>query len=195
VRDTYIPLKQNAHRMREMISLLQLERHMKFSRKAHSEAPDSGTCSLRSRSQSGRAPVSVEDTIMKIQTSAVLLSLALVMGLGGSAVSAAVIDQLAATPIQYGQYPDRRDDYYPQDRYFPNDRRGGYYPPARDSYDAPLWRPGDVVPPDVLDFVVDDWEPRGLERPPGGHLWFRVGYQFLLVRERDRMISRVINFN
>jgi hypothetical protein len=42
-----------------------------------------------------------------------------------------------------------------------------------DSYDRdyPLWRPGDVPPPQLLDFVVDDWEPRGLERPPGGHLW------------------------
>jgi Ni/Co efflux regulator RcnB len=135
---------------------------------------------------------------MKIQTPAILLSLALVMGLSGSAASAAVVHQPAATPIQYGQYPDRRDNYYPQDRYYPNDRRDeryAPYPPSRGSYDAPLWRPGDVVPPDVLDFVVDDWEPRGLERPPGGHLWFRVGYQFLLVRERDRMISRVINFN
>lgn len=82
--------------------------------------------------------------------------------------------------------------------YYPGDRRDDYYrpyPPPRSSYDGPLWRPGDVVPPDVLDFVVDDWEPRGLERPPDGHLWFRVGYQFLFVRERDRMIARVINFD
>lgn len=138
---------------------------------------------------------------MRIRTSAALLSIALFTALGGSSVSAAVVaDTPSMTPIQYGQYPDRRDNYGPQDRYSPNDRRGGYgapYPPSQGSYDrgAPLWRPGDVVPPDVLDFVVDDWEPRGLVRPPGGHLWFRVGYQFLLVRERDRMISRVINFN
>ena len=133
---------------------------------------------------------------MKIQ--AALLSLGLIAVLGGSTVSAATYDQPTVTPIQYGRYPDQRDNYYPQGRYDPNDRRNDSYapyPPPRDSYDAPLWRPGDVVPPDVLDFVVDDWEPRGLERPPGGHLWFRVGYQFLLVRERDRMISRVINFN
>ena len=130
---------------------------------------------------------------MRIQ--AALLLLALFTAVGGSTVSAATYDH-SITPIQYGRYPDQRD--YPQDRYYPNDRRDDSYapyPPPRDSYDAPLWRPGDVVPPDVLDFVVDDWEPRGLERPPGGHLWFRVGYQFLLVRERDRMISRVINFN
>ena len=135
---------------------------------------------------------------MKIQTSAALFAFALFAAVAGTAACAAPYDQPAATRIQYGQYPDRRDNYYPQDRYYPNDQRNDRYapyPPSRDSYDAPLWRPGDVVPPDVLDFVVDDWEPRGLERPPGGHLWFRVGYQFLLVRERDRMISRVINFN
>ena len=132
---------------------------------------------------------------MRIQTSAALLSIALVMALGGSVACAGPYDGPTAARVQYAPYPDRRDNYYPQDRYSPNDQRGGYYPPSRGSYDAPLWRPGDVVPPDVLDFVVDDWEPRGLQRPPGGHLWFRVGYQFLLVRERDRMISRVINFN
>src|SRR5690349_11122002 len=132
---------------------------------------------------------SVEDTIMKIQ--AALFSLGLLAALSGSTVSAATYEQPTVTPIQYGRYPDRRDNYYPQERYYPNDRRDDAYapyPPQQDSYDAPLWRPGDVVPPDVLDFVVDDWEPRGLERPPSGHQWFRVGYQFLLVRERDRMI-------
>ena len=108
------------------------------------------------------------------------------------------------TLVQYGQYPDQRPpNYYPQDRYYPDDRRDGYYPPyppPRDSYNqydrnAPLWRPGDVLPPDLLDFVVDDWERRGLERPPGGHLWVRVGPQFILVRDRDRMIARVISFD
>ena len=133
---------------------------------------------------------------MKIQASAAALSVVLLMTFGGSPISAAEIaDRPSLTPIQYGPYPDRRDY---QDRYYQGDRRDDYYrpsPPPRSSYDGPLWRPGDVVPPDVLDFVVEDWEPRGLERPPGGHLWFRVGYQFLLVRERDRMISRVINFD
>jgi Ni/Co efflux regulator RcnB len=134
---------------------------------------------------------------MKIRTAAgLLLSAMLFTALAGPSASAAVAtDQPTATAVQYGPYPDRRDY---QDRYYPGDRRDDYYrpyPPPRSSYDGPLWRPGDVVPPDVLDFVVDDWEPRGLERPPGGHLWFRVGYQFLLIRERDRMISRVINFD
>ena len=133
---------------------------------------------------------------MKVQASASVLSVVLLVAFGASPISAAEIaDRPSLTPIQYGQYPDRRDY---QDRYYPGDRRDDDYrpaPPPRSSYDGPLWRPGDVVPPDVLDFVVDDWEPRGLERPPGGHLWFRVGYQFLLVRERDRMISRVINFD
>ena len=132
---------------------------------------------------------------MKIQTSAALLSVALLTAFAGPSASAAAANHPTVTPVQYGPYPDRRDY---QDRYYQNDRREDCYrpyPPPCNSYDGPLWRPGDVVPPDVLDFVVDDWEPRGLERPPGGHLWFRAGYQFLLVRERDRMISRVINFD
>jgi Ni/Co efflux regulator RcnB len=138
----------------------------------------------------------VEDTTMKLQVSAVLMSILFATGLGASAPAALADDPPAATPIQYGPYPDER--YYPQDRYYPNDRRDGYAPyPPRDSYDrgAPLWRPGDLLPPQLLDYIVDDWEPRGLERPPGGHLWVRVDPQFILVRERDRMISRVINFD
>lgn len=131
---------------------------------------------------------------MKMQTSAALLSVVLLTAFAGPSASAVAADHPAVTAVQYGPYPDRRDY---QDRYYQGDRRDDSYrpyPPPRGS-NGPLWRPGDVVPPDVLDFVVDDWEPRGLERPPGGHLWFRVGYQFLLVRERDRMISRVINFD
>jgi Ni/Co efflux regulator RcnB len=142
---------------------------------------------------------------MKIHTSAFLMSIVLLAGglVGPSTSAAPASDHASLTPIQYGQYPDQRpDNYYPQDRYYPGERRDGYYPPSppRGSYDsyernAPLWRPGDVLPPALLDFVVDDWEPRGLERPPGGHLWVRVGPQFILVRERDRMIARVINFD
>jgi len=139
---------------------------------------------------------------MKIQSSAALISIILVTALGASFASAVPAgDHATLAPIQYAPYPpDRRDNYGPQDRYYPGDRRDGYsppYPPPRDSYDrnAPLWRPGDVLPPNLLDFVVGDWEPRGLERPPGGHQWVRVGYQFILVRERDRMIARVINFD
>ena len=135
---------------------------------------------------------------MKIQASAALMSIVLVTALGGCAASSepSYYDRPISRPIQYSQYPDQRSDpyYYSQDRYYQGDRRGGYYPPPRDAYDGPLWRPGDVLPPSGLDYVVDDWEPRGLVRPPGGHLWVRVGYQFILVRERDRMISRVINF-
>jgi Ni/Co efflux regulator RcnB len=127
---------------------------------------------------------------MKIQASAALMSIVLVTALGGCAGSSEPsYDRPISRPIQYSQYPDQRSDpyYYPQDRYYQGDRRGGYY-------DGPLWRPGDVLPPSGFDYVVDDWGPRGLVRPPGGHLWVRVGYQFILVRERDRMISRVINF-
>ena len=139
---------------------------------------------------------------MKSQASAALMAIVLVAAVGGSSTRAEGAGaQPAWTRVQYDRYPDQRPDaYYPQDRYYPGVRRDGYYPPyppPRDAYDrnAPLWRPGDVLPGELLDFIVDDWEPRGLERPPDGHLWVRVGYQFILVRERDLMISRVINFD
>jgi nickel/cobalt homeostasis protein len=126
---------------------------------------------------------------MKIQAFAALMSIVLVTALGGCASSE------RPRPVQYGQYPDRY--YYPQDRYYPSDVRGGYYPPSGEAYDrsGPLWRPGDVLASNSFDYIVADWDARGLGRPPRGHLWVRVGYQFVLVRERDRMIARVINFD
>ena len=138
---------------------------------------------------------------MKIQ--AALLSLAMVagFGLGAPAASSTPADgQTATTQIQYAPYPDR----YPDQRYYPDDRRDGYYPsypPQGGGYDqgygreGQLWRPGEVMPPDLINFIVDDWQRRGLERPPGGHLWVRVDPQFILVRERDRMISRIVSFD
>jgi len=139
---------------------------------------------------------------MNIHISTVLLSIVAAMGLSSAASSvgaAPTSDQPALERIQYNRYPDQRPDgYYPEPRSYSGQRPDGYYPDPRDRYadrDYPKWRPGDVLPGQLLDYVVDDWEPRGLERPPGGHLWVRVGQQFILVRERDRMISRVINFD
>ena len=135
---------------------------------------------------------------MKAQISTALLPIVAALGLS-SAGAAPATAQPAVHQVQYDRYPDQRPDgYYPEPRSYPGQRPDGYYPDPRDRYvdrDFPRWRPGDVLPGQLLDFVVDDWEPRGLERPPGGHLWVRVGQQFILVRERDRMISRVINFD
>ena len=138
---------------------------------------------------------------MKVQSA--LISIALVAGLGiasSSAWSAPPAGGPVMTPIQYAPYPDR----YPDQRYYPGDRRDDYYapyPPQRGRYDPGygreglLWRPGDVLPPDLLNYIVEDWERRGLERPPGGHFWVRVDPQFILVRERDQMISRIVSFD
>lgn len=136
---------------------------------------------------------------MAKHASAVLKGLVVIGLLGGSvsAGAAPLAGEAALEQIQfYGRYPDERP-YYPDERYNPPPRRGDdAYP--REPYvesEFPRWRPGDIVPPRALDFVVDDWEERGLERPPGGHQWFRVRGQFILVREEDRMISRVITFD
>ena len=137
---------------------------------------------------------------MRFHASPALLPIVAVLGLGAAmfAGAAPASGQPALEHVQYDRYPDqRRDGDYPPPPPYAGERRDGYYPyPPRDSYDRdyPLWRPGDVLPPQLLDFVVDDWEPRGLERPPGGHLWVRVRDQFILVHERDRMIARAINF-
>ena len=128
---------------------------------------------------------------MKLHNATAALSVLMALGLSSTgAVQAGA--QPALLQVQYDRYPDQRDGYYPPYR---GERRDDYSQyPSRDGRDYPLWRPGDVVPGQALDFVVDDWEPRGLQRPPGGHQWFRVPGQFILVRERDRMISRVITF-
>ena len=93
--------------------------------------------------------------------------------------------------IQYGAqnppYGYDRD----RDRYDERDRGYGY---DRD-FRGHKWRPGEVLPPDLMGRVVPDWEERGLSRPPGGHEWVRIGYQFILVRDRDRMIARILNFD
>jgi Nickel/cobalt transporter regulator len=110
-------------------------------------------------------------------------------------------------PRGYGGYPDPRSyrgDNYPDrppgnyNGYPPPDNYGGY-PPGTDygsrDYRGPKWRPGQVLPPQLLDRVVYDWEERGLSRPPDGHEWVRVGLQFILVRLSDRRIARILNFD
>ena len=91
-----------------------------------------------------------------------------------------------------GQRYDNDNRSFPQqDRNYNQDRQYG----DRDFRGGPKWRPGQVLPGQFLNRVVDDWEDRGLSRPPGGHQWVRVGEQFILVRERDRMIARILNFD
>jgi len=91
--------------------------------------------------------------------------------------------------------PPQRDQYYDQDR-----RQDQNYNQApqygdRDFRGRPKWRPGQVLPGQFLNRVVTDWEERGLSRPPSNHQWVRVGEQFILVRESDRMIARILNFD
>ena len=83
------------------------------------------------------------------------------------------------------QYQDRD-----QDRGFTD--RNGYN--DRDSRGF-KWRPGQILPEQFSNRVVNDWEEGGLSRPPGGHQWVRVGQQFVLVRGKDRMIPRILNFD
>ena len=138
---------------------------------------------------------------MKNLIPTVILSIVAALGLSPAGATPASA-QPALQLVQYDRYPDRGGDYPPAPPYS-SERRDDYnaYPPRdyppREGYgrDYPLWRAGDVVPGDLLNFVVDDWEPRGLERPPSGHQWVRARGQFILVRERDRMIARVITFD
>jgi Ni/Co efflux regulator RcnB len=123
-----------------------------------------------------------EEIFMKSHATAGLVVLILALGFGSSLNSAAAAPpnaQIGLSPIQYDRDRDqRRDDY--NDRDF----RGPH-----------KWRPGEVLPGRLLNRVVDDWEERGLSRPPSGHQWVRVGEQFILVRGRDRMIARILNFD
>ena len=128
---------------------------------------------------------------MKTHLSTGLISVVIAMGLGSAAPFAMAAFPENQSRLEHIQFrPDqRRDDYnrYPDDRRdLNNDRnyRGG-----------PKWRPGQVVPGQLLNQLVYDWEERGLTRPYGGAQWFRVGQQFLLVRERDRMVARILNFD
>ena len=95
----------------------------------------------------------------------------------------------AQNPPPYG-YDNRGYDNRGYDR-----DRGGLGYGERDYRGGHKWRPGEVLPPELLGRAVYDWEERGLSRPPGGHEWVRVGLQFVLVRDRDRMIARILNFD
>jgi Ni/Co efflux regulator RcnB len=96
--------------------------------------------------------------------------------------------------IQYGAQnppPGYERGYEERDR----DRDRGDRDRDRDSRGPHRWRAGEVLPPEFAGRVVGDWEDRGLSRPPGGHEWVRVGSQFILVRDRDHMIARTLNFD
>jgi len=141
------------------------------------------------------------------------ISTGLVVFIGALALASATsLAQLAPSHnqtglqhIQYNQYQDQRQDPYYQGQgqggNYQDQRGGGYYQDqGRGGYNGDFrgparWRPGQVVPGPLLNFVVQDWEERGLSRPPGGHQWFRVRQQFLLVRGRDRMIARILTFD
>jgi Ni/Co efflux regulator RcnB len=143
---------------------------------------------------------------------AAVLITGLTTGMGASPASAAMSFGMAMLPpqirglglIQYGaQAPppngydnrgyDNRDQ--PPSYGYDNRGRGQYGYDDRDTRGGHKWRPGEVLPPQFLNRVVVDWEERGLSRPPGGHEWVRVGLQFVLVRGRDRMIARILNFD
>ncbi len=113
---------------------------------------------------------------MKIQMSTAILSIVTAMGLS-SAGAVPASAQAALQHVQYDRYQDQRDGYYPPESPpYRGERRDNYAPyPSRDAYDRDY--------------------PCGRERPPSGHQWLRVRGQFILVRERDRMIARVITFD
>ena len=110
----------------------------------------------------------------------------------GSALALALLSSVAlAQRYENDNRPQQDQNYYQQDQNPYQDRQYG----DRDFRGGPKWRPGQVLPGQFLNRVVNDWEERGLSRPPGGHQWVRVGFQFILVRGRDRMIARVLNFD
>jgi len=106
-------------------------------------------------------------------------------------ISFAVALTLLSSGAVAQRYDNDNRQFPQQDRNYNQDRQYG----DRDFRGGPKWRPGQVLPGQFLSRVVDDWEERGLSRPPGGHQWVRVGEQFILVRDRDRMIARVLNFD
>jgi len=105
-------------------------------------------------------------------------------------ISCAVVLTLLSSVAVAQRYDDNRPPPQ-QGQNYNQDRQYG----DRDSRRGPKWRPGEVLPGQFLNRVVGDWEERGLSRPPGGHQWVRVGEQFILVRGRDRMIARILNFD
>ena len=118
---------------------------------------------------------------MHFPKTALFTVLALALGFDLAGAAATVRAESALQQVRYEPFRDQRG-YDERDR-------------GRDTRGGPLWRPGQILPAQFLNRVVYDWEERGLMRPPNGHQWVRVGYQFILVRAQDRMISRILNFN
>jgi Ni/Co efflux regulator RcnB len=135
----------------------------------------------------------MEENRMGKHFSTGLMSIIVMIGLGAAPTFAGTTfsgDRHGVQPIQYDRYPDQGRDGRNDRDYRDN---GGYR--NDQDYRGPKWRPGQLLPGPFLNRVVDDWEERGLSRPPGGHQWVRVGQQFILVRGRDRMIARILNFD
>jgi Ni/Co efflux regulator RcnB len=100
---------------------------------------------------------------------------------------------LQNVPVGLEQVQYRDDNTYPGAR----DRNDNRYGDPRDfNRGDRIWRAGEFIPDALLDRrrIVNDWEERGLERPPRDHNWVRVGQQFLLVRFSDRRIARILSF-
>src|SRR3981081_2752644 len=67
--------------------------------------------------------------------------------------------------------PQQDQNYYNQNRAQGQDYGQDRQYSERNFRGGPKWRPGQVIPGQFLNRVVDDWEDRGLNRPPGGHQW------------------------
>jgi len=123
------------------------------------------------------------------------MKLRIIAGALTLACAAGLVTQAGAGATKTSGQPGQAGLYHVQfDRGRDNDRQRDDYN-DRDNRPGQKWRPGEVLPGRLLNRVVGDWEERGLSRPPGGHQWVRVGEQFILVRGRDRMIARILNFD
>jgi len=68
---------------------------------------------------------------------------------------------------------------------------GGYFPSAP----APVersWRRGGYLPPADQSFVVGDYARFHLRRPPFGYHWVQIGAQFMLVSSSTGLIFEVV---
>jgi Ni/Co efflux regulator RcnB len=61
-------------------------------------------------------------------------------------------------------------------------------------YAAPVFRVGDYLPPQYLSgqFVITDWDWRGLDAPPAGYQWMLVGADYALVAMATGQIVSVV---
>lgn len=62
------------------------------------------------------------------------------------------------------------------------------------TYNAPVFRAGDFLPPQYLSgqFVIADWDWRGLYAPPAGYQWMLLGADYALVAIATGQIVSVV---